>query len=148
MKEIYHALGLHFHQPLGNLVALHNQEKERWEARQILWAYDRPTRIVEGWEDVARLHFSFSGTLLKQLEDPGVRETFADAVDIGGLLDRYRRGPFEIRRQRSVPPGLSAYAGRPTGTPRPDGGSGWAGTFSAGTVSRASGRRRWASAWR
>jgi alpha-amylase/alpha-mannosidase (GH57 family) len=96
MKEIYHALGLHFHQPLGNLVALHRQEKERWEARQILWAYDRPTRMVEGWENLARLHFSFSGTLLKQLEDPGVRETFADAVDIGGLLDRYRRGPFEI----------------------------------------------------
>ncbi len=96
MKEIYHALGLHFHQPLGNLVDLHKDEKQRWEARQILWCYDRPTRMVEGCEDLARLHFSFSGTLLKQLEDPGVRETFADVVDIAGFLDRYRKGPFEI----------------------------------------------------
>ncbi len=42
MAEVYHALGLHMHQPLGNLIALHNSN-ERWEARQILWCYDRPT---------------------------------------------------------------------------------------------------------
>jgi hypothetical protein len=36
MPEVYHALGLHMHQPLGNLVTLHNSG-ERWEARQILW---------------------------------------------------------------------------------------------------------------
>ncbi|MDD3181083.1 MAG: hypothetical protein PHQ04_12190 [Opitutaceae bacterium] len=96
MKEIYHALGLHFHQPLGNLLALHRQEKERWEARQILLAYDRPTRLIEGWADKARLHFSFSGTLLKQLADPVVRETFGDIVNLAELLDRYRHGPFEI----------------------------------------------------
>lgn len=79
MAEIYHALGLNMHQPPGNLLALHNSD-ERWEARQILWCYDRPTRMLEGYEDVARLHMSFSGTLLKQLEDPGVRETFLDVV--------------------------------------------------------------------
>ena len=44
MAEVYHALGLNMHQPLGNLLALHNSD-ERWEARQILWCYDRPTRI-------------------------------------------------------------------------------------------------------
>src|SRR5882724_2547285 len=77
MAEVYHALGLHMHQPLGNLVALHNSG-ESWDARQILWCYDRPTRMLEGYEDVARLHLSFSGTLLKQFEDPGVRQTFAD----------------------------------------------------------------------
>ena len=60
MADVYHALGLHMHQPLGNLVALHNSD-ESWEARQILWCYDRPTRMLEGYEDVARLHMSFSG---------------------------------------------------------------------------------------
>ena len=83
------------HQPLGNLVALHNSEED-WEARQILWCYDRPTRMLEGYEDVARLHLSFSGTLLKQLEDPGVRQTFKDVVDVEDFLSRYRRSNIEF----------------------------------------------------
>ncbi len=95
MADVYHALGLHMHQPLGNLVALHNSG-ESWEARQILWCYDRVTRMIEGHRDVARLHLSFSGTLLKQLEDPGVRQTFRDVVDIGDFLDRYRRSNIEF----------------------------------------------------
>ncbi len=95
MADVYHALGLHMHQPLGNLVALHNSG-ERWEAKQILWCYDRVTRMIEGYRDVARLHVSFSGTLLKQLEDPGVRQTFGDTVDIGDFLDRYRRSNIEF----------------------------------------------------
>jgi alpha-amylase/alpha-mannosidase (GH57 family) len=94
MAEVYHALGLNMHQPPGNLIALHNTE--RWEARQILWCYDRVTRMLEGYEDEARLHISFSGTLLKQLEDPGVRETFQDVADIGGFMDRYRRSNIEF----------------------------------------------------
>lgn len=94
MAEVYHALGLHMHQPLGNLIALHNSA-ERWEARQILWCYDRPTRMLEGYEDVARLHLSFSGTLLKQLEDTGVRETFHDVVNIEDFLARYQRANIE-----------------------------------------------------
>jgi alpha-amylase/alpha-mannosidase (GH57 family) len=95
MAEVYHALGLNMHQPMGNLIALHNSD-ERWEARQILWCYDRVTRMLEGYEDAARLHMSFSGTLLKQLEDPGVRETFQDVVDVEGFLDRYRRSNIEF----------------------------------------------------
>lgn len=95
MADVYHALGLTMHQPLGNLIALHNSE-ERWEARQILWCYDRPTRMLEGYEDVARLHLSFSGTLLKQLEDPGVRETFHDIVNIDDFINRYRCSPIEL----------------------------------------------------
>jgi len=51
MADVYHALGLHMHQPLGNLVALHNSG-ESWDALQILWCYDRPTRMLEGYEDV------------------------------------------------------------------------------------------------
>jgi 4-alpha-glucanotransferase len=95
MAEVYHALGLNMHQPLGNLISLHNSA-ERWEARQILWCYDRPTRMIEGYEDISRLHMSFSGTLLKQFEDPAIRETFQDVVDIGAFLDRYRRSNIEF----------------------------------------------------
>jgi hypothetical protein len=32
MSEVYHSLGLNMHQPLGNLIALHNSD-ERWEAK-------------------------------------------------------------------------------------------------------------------
>ena len=83
------------HQPLGNLLALHNSD-EPWEAKQILWCYDRTTRMLEGYEDVARLHMGFSGTLLKQLEDPGIRETFFDTVDIADFLRRYQSSNIEF----------------------------------------------------
>src|SRR4051812_1312488 len=95
MPDIFHALGLHFHQPPGNLVTLHNSG-ESWAARQILWCYDRTTRMIEGYEDIARLHVSFSGTLLKQLEDPGVRQTFREVVDIEDILARFRRSNIEF----------------------------------------------------
>ena len=95
MSDVYHALGLHMHQPLGNLLALQNSG-EQWEARQILWCYDRPTRMLEGYEDVARLHMSFSGTLLRQFEDPGIQQTFRDVVNIGEFLERYRRSNIEF----------------------------------------------------
>lgn len=95
MPEIYHALGLNMHQPPGNLLALHNST-EPWEVKQILWCYDRVTRMLEGYEDVARLHINFSGTLLKQLEDPGIRETFSGVVDIEDFLHRYRRSNIEF----------------------------------------------------
>jgi len=80
---------------LGNLIALHNSGQS-WEAKQILWCYDRPTRMLEGYQDVARLHMSFSGTLLKQLEDFGVRQTFGDVVDIPDFLNRYKRAGIEF----------------------------------------------------
>ena len=95
MTEVYHALGLNMHQPPGNLIALHNSP-ERWEAKQILWSYDRPVRMLEGYEDIANLHMSFSGTLLKQLEDPAVRETFHDVVDIEDLLNSYNQSNIEF----------------------------------------------------
>ena len=95
MADVYHALGLHLHQPLGNLVALHNSDAS-WEARQILWCYDRPVRMLEGYYEVARLHLSFSGTLLKQLEDPGIRQIFGDIVNIEDFLNRYRGSNIEF----------------------------------------------------
>lgn len=95
MAEVYHALGLNMHQPPGNLIALNNSA-EAWEASQILWCYDRPTRMLEGYEDIARLHIGFSGTLLKQFEDQGLRETFRDVVDIGDFIHRYRASNIEF----------------------------------------------------
>ncbi|MFH1075263.1 MAG: glycoside hydrolase family 57 [Pseudomonadota bacterium] len=95
MPDVYHALGLNMHQPLGNLIALHNSP-EAWEAKQILWCYDRPTRMLEGYEDVARLHIGFSGTLLKQFEDTGVRGAFRNTADIEGFLERYRKSNIEF----------------------------------------------------
>jgi len=103
---VYHALGLSMHQPLGNLLGLHNSE-ESWEAKQILWAYDRPTRAIEGYEDVAKLHISFSGTLLKQFEDPAIRETFHDVIDIEDMLRRYRKSNIEFFGHRSLSPYIS-----------------------------------------
>jgi len=52
--------------------------------------------MLQGYEDVARLHMSFSGTLLKQLEDSGVRQTFGDVVNIEDFLNRYRRSNIEF----------------------------------------------------
>jgi alpha-amylase/alpha-mannosidase (GH57 family) len=39
---------------------------------------------------------SFSGTLLKQLEDEAVRQTFADMVNVEDFLSRYRRSNIEF----------------------------------------------------
>jgi hypothetical protein len=39
MADIYHALGLTMHQPMGNLIRLHNSD-EPWKAKQVLWCYD------------------------------------------------------------------------------------------------------------
>ncbi|MFC1641194.1 glycoside hydrolase family 57 [Myxococcota bacterium] len=89
MSHVHHALGLTMHQPLGNLLQLHNSN-ERWEARQVLWCYERVPGMLRDYADVARLHLMFSGTLLKQFEDPGIAETFADVVDIEGMLRQYR----------------------------------------------------------
>jgi len=52
--------------------------------------------MLEGYEDVARLHVSFSGTLLKQFEDPAIRETFHDVVDVEDFLHRYRCSNIEF----------------------------------------------------
>ncbi len=95
MPDIYHAFGLHMHQPLGNLISLYSSN-ESWEAKQILWCYDRVTRMLEGYEDISYLHMSLSGTLLRQFEDPGVRETFKDMVNIEDFLQRYQRANIEF----------------------------------------------------
>lgn len=79
---IFHALGLHMHQPPRNLAFL--LEADEWEARQIILCYERPLKYVRRYEDVARLHLDFSGTLLEQLTDEEVIRNFFDiGIDLG-----------------------------------------------------------------
>ena len=44
MREIYHALVLNMHQPPGNLDYLFDTNE--WEAKEILFAYDRMARSL------------------------------------------------------------------------------------------------------
>jgi hypothetical protein len=84
MSDIHHALILNLHQPPGNLEALlHHNE---WEVKEILWAYDRIARSLWGYEDVARVHLSTSGTLLETLIDPHFQSRVYGTVDVGSLL--------------------------------------------------------------
>ncbi len=92
--DVFHAIGLNMHQPLGNLIYLHNSEP--WEAKQILWAYDRPIRMLLGYGDISNLHMSISGTLLKQFEDPAIREAFYDVIDVDDLLRGYQNSNIEF----------------------------------------------------
>jgi 4-alpha-glucanotransferase len=86
--QLFHALGLHMHQPPGNLRLLF--EANPWEAEQILRCYERTVRYAERYPDVARLHVSFSGVLLEQLIDPDIVERYRHILDIPEMLERYR----------------------------------------------------------
>jgi len=94
MTHAYYALGVTLHQPYGNLIELLNTQE--WEARQIACAYERPPRYVKQNRPEARLHVAFSGTLLMQLTDSGVRQTFDNILDFGWLLQQYRASPIEF----------------------------------------------------
>ncbi|ACD83383.1 glycoside hydrolase family 57 [Candidatus Methylacidiphilum infernorum] len=91
MPEIFHALGLHMHQPLGNLTLL--LDTNRWEAEQILLAYERPLRFLKRFEQRAKVHFGFSGTLLEQLTDPQIQQKSRDRVDLSAMLEGYKGLP-------------------------------------------------------
>jgi len=82
--ETYHALVLNFHQPAGNLESL--LETAPWEVEQILYAMDRAPRSLWGYEDVARVHLSLSGTLLETLSSPDFQAAVYGWVDCGSLL--------------------------------------------------------------
>ena len=81
---IHHALVLNLHQPAGNLETLLDQES--WEPREILEAMDRMPRTLWGYEDVARVHLSLSGTLLETLANPDFQRRVYGMVDCGSLL--------------------------------------------------------------
>ncbi len=84
MSNAYHALVLNLHQPAGNLDWL--LEHKEWEAKEILYALDRMPRILWGYEDVARVHLSLSGTLLETLNNPVFQERTYGIIKSGDLL--------------------------------------------------------------
>ncbi len=95
MSSIHHALVLNLHQPPGNLEYL--LEHNRWEANEILHAYDRIARSLWGYEDVARVHLSVSGTLLESLRDAAFQDRVYGTVDCGSLLWHWQNQKlFEI----------------------------------------------------
>jgi alpha-amylase/alpha-mannosidase (GH57 family) len=75
-----HALGLHMHQPPGNLALL--IEANPWEAEQIIRCYERPTRYARQYADVGHLHIGFSGILLEQFLDPDIVDRYRHIIDI------------------------------------------------------------------
>ena len=85
---IYHALGLHMHQPPGNLRLL--AKNSPWEAQQIIRCYARVPRYLKEFEDVGRIHVGFSGILLEQFRDPVVIDAYRQWVDIPAMVDSYR----------------------------------------------------------
>ncbi len=60
MQTVFHALVFNLHQPAGNLETL--LDSKEWEAKEILYAIDRIPRSIWGYEEVARVHLSLSGT--------------------------------------------------------------------------------------
>lgn len=84
MKPIYHALVLNLHQPAGNLEYL--LEHNEWEAKEILWALDRIPRLLWGYDDIAQVHLSLSGTLLETLTNPDFQRRVYGIVKCGDLL--------------------------------------------------------------
>lgn len=84
MTIAQHALVLNLHQPAGNLDEL--MHHSQWEAEEILYAMDRIPRSLWGYEDVARVHLSLSGTLLETLRDPEFQARHYGTVKCGELL--------------------------------------------------------------
>ncbi len=94
-RNILHALGLHMHQPPGNLKLLINSNPR--EAEQIIRCYERTVRHALRFQDVACLHIGFSGVLLEQLRDPKIVDSYRHIVDIPAMLDSYRQaGNLEL----------------------------------------------------
>lgn len=91
MGDMRHILGLHMHQPPGNLKLL--AETNEWEARQIMLCYDRPLKYAWRYQDVARFCVGFSGILLEQFQDPEIISRYSGIVDIPKMLDAYRNTP-------------------------------------------------------
>lgn len=89
--NIFHALGLHMHQPPGNLALL--IDANPWEAEQIIRCYERPTRYAQQYADVGHLHIGFSGILLEQFLDPDIVDRYRHIIDIPAMLDAYRSTP-------------------------------------------------------
>jgi alpha-amylase/alpha-mannosidase (GH57 family) len=91
----HHALVLNLHQPSGNLQGM--LDEDNWEAKEILFAFDRIPRSLWGYEDIARVHLSLSGTLLETLSNPEFQKRVYGLVDCGSLLWHFQNQDlFEI----------------------------------------------------
>jgi alpha-amylase/alpha-mannosidase (GH57 family) len=84
----YHALGLHMHQPPGNLRLL--IESNEWEAQQIIRCYERVPRYARKFSDTAKIHVGFSGILLEQFRSAEIVDRYRQFVDIPAMLEAYR----------------------------------------------------------
>ncbi|MGB1128189.1 MAG: glycoside hydrolase family 57 [Opitutales bacterium] len=84
MSAIHHALVLNLHQPPNNLDDL--LAEQEWEVKEILFALDRMPRACWGYEDLARVHLSMSGSLLETLGSPDFQEKLYGTVKVGDML--------------------------------------------------------------
>ena len=89
MTNIHHALVLNLHQPPNNLE--HLFAKNEWEAKEILFAYDRIARSLWGYEDVGRVHVSHSGTLLESLSSREFQEKTYRIATLALAKPQYHR---------------------------------------------------------
>jgi alpha-amylase/alpha-mannosidase (GH57 family) len=87
MPKIYHALGLHMHQPPKNIELL--LKTNEWEAKQIVLCYERPLKYAMRYEDIAKIHLGFSGILLEQLCSAWIIEKFSDVLDLKRMIEEY-----------------------------------------------------------
>jgi len=145
MADVYHALGLHMHQPWeisGRCISPANAGR-----RNRSCGVTTGDPHAGGYEDVARLHLSFSGTLLKQLEDEAVRQISRRVVKHPEILERYRRSNIEFIAA-AVSPGLPADSPGGLGMRRPNGGKGLGRHLLGRDGSRDFGRRKWVFAWK
>jgi alpha-amylase/alpha-mannosidase (GH57 family) len=90
-RNLFHALGLHMHQPPGNLRLL--MEANPFGAEQIIRCYERAARYAHLYPAEGRLHVGFSGILLEQLRDPRIVDLYRHVVDIPAMLESYRTAP-------------------------------------------------------
>jgi hypothetical protein len=86
--SIQHALGLHLHQPAGNLRLLLRQDEA--EVGRILHCYDRIARHAHKYAHVARLHLALSVVLLEQLRDPDLIDACRHLADLPAILEGLR----------------------------------------------------------
>jgi alpha-amylase/alpha-mannosidase (GH57 family) len=89
MREVYHALGLHMHQPPGNIELLLGEDEGK--AKQIILCYERPLKYVKRYEDIAKVHLGFSGILLDQLSNESIIKAFSATIDLRRMLLEYPR---------------------------------------------------------
>ena len=87
LGRIYHALGLHMHQPPGNLATL--AEANPHEAEEIIRCYERVPRFLKQYPDVGRIHVGFSGVLLEQMRDKRTVDAYRHWVDLPAALNNY-----------------------------------------------------------